>query len=223
MRKALVAAGVLILLSGCATGQPVAAPDAPAETPVTEAPAPTATGIVIGGTEFSITFDDDSSESYSFASNADEAVLGLSAVLGDPVLSVWPGDNSCDASYNSSAWGGLILGVGSKELPDDQEFFLSASADAPLPVPVSSTVGLGVGDDGASVFDATPEPLRNRYDLADGSVASVVFFDMQDYELPNPVSESTDESTPWGGYVRATNGIVTHIVAPVRPAWDANC
>jgi len=223
MRNYWVAAAVLILVSGCAATQPGSLPEPPVEAPATEQPAPIATGIEIGGTGFSILFDDDSAEDYAYASDPAEALGALTVALGDPVVTDVALQH-CEPEHHLAAWGGLTLGTDYKWLPEGQQFFLRADTSSAIAVPVTTTNGLELGGSIADVFAASPDYLRFAYEDQSGTTSYEVYFDVQDYVPPSDVTlPGANGTTPWGAVALSQGDDVTRISASDEFSNHANC
>ena len=217
MRKILLTGVVLCLtvaLGGCVTPTPEPTPKAEAPSPPPSAIAePEATSIVVGGTEMSIEFDDNSSETFAYSSEPNTAIAALTEAFGvEPVVTDVP-EKSCGSAETTNAWDDFVIFSDSGYLPDGQLFGARVSGSTPLPVEASD--GSVLGEDNTAVFEATDDRHKDQWE-SEGVVNTRTFFDLQDFEdgdilyQENPATDAI----AWGGATDAKDGIVWRIGAP---------
>jgi len=217
MSKRRIAAVALFLavgLSGCTTPTAEPAPVAETSSPSPSVTAePQATAIVVGGTEMSIEFDDDSSETLAYSSDPEAAVAALTEAFGaEPVVTDVP-EKSCAAAETTNAWDDFVLFRDSGYLPDGQLFGVRATGSTPLPVEASD--GSVLGEDNTSIFEATDD--RHKFELeSEGVVNTRTYLDLQDYADDDILYQEnpTTDDIAWGGATDAKDGIVWRIGAP---------
>jgi len=213
----------MLVLGGCSEGT-VPEPEAtelPTQvtTPAPDAPA-AAVKIVIGGTDFSIFFADDSTQVFTYASDPDVVVPALTAAFGaEPVITDFE-SGACSPATTRHAWGGFFLSTHNAWLPEGQLFEVSGNGETPLPV--EATGGAQLLGEVDELYAATPDQRRFVDEESDGKVTQLVYLDVQDLSTDEDIL-LPDDTAPWGLFVFSTDGVIVSLQAPKVYAASGGC
>ena len=203
-----VALAVMVSLAGC--GQTAETPtasspssnEAPSSMPSSEPPA--AQKLLVAGTEFSIVFDDGTTETFSFASDPAVAIDALAAALDAPAAVTDVPTAHCSPASTSHEWDGIAIGTGSEWLPEGQNFVVRVTSPTAGSISLFTGDGVAVGDsvdDALAAIDGE-EVTHNDYE---GKAYDSVYFDIQ---------AQSDSGTNWGGYLWGVDNVVESFSSP---------
>ncbi|MBB5843333.1 hypothetical protein HD599_001656 [Conyzicola lurida] len=218
-REFLVAAAVLVALSGC-TGVAADPTASPTAEPVA---GPAIAVLTVGGT--GVTAIDENGEEVSsldYTSDGATTVAYLTAVFGsEPAVTTRPSDNSCHTEAARATWGDdavelLYDFVGERtELPTGQYVQLTVKSATVGDVSIETPTGFSVGEPetelvasipgvGTHVNSALPDNTYVDYEVAGG-----------EYTDSNDADFGQDENEYWGAQAFVNGGVIAELWAPV--------
>lgn len=211
---AVVVAGLLVAMSGCASAPQAKQSVTPvvggaSETPsASPTPSPKPPVIVLDAAALSI--EDESGkviDSYPYANGATDAITRLTGLLGTPTSNYAP-PGGCWTDMTTVKWPQLQMMYYGQDAATTKLFLLNANRTPSTTVPVESPHGARIGDSWSAFLPNVSGHLRTTAQYNGQTLSSVV---------DAPASDNPRAGT----IVSAEDDVITTIAAP--SSLDADC
>jgi len=192
-------------LVSCTTAAPEPAPGTESQSPSPSAAAePVATAIILGGTEMSVEFDDDSSETFAYSSDPAPAIAALSEAIGaEPTVSQY--DTCCLPSHTLTEWDAITIITDYAFLPAGQQFSVTFAASTAGSLALRTIDGVVVGDS-----------LERSLAAIEGEEHIELKFDGFDFDtIAYEITRESDKLDDWGGFIRLEDDVIVTIASPI--------